>query len=68
MRCGFLGGGRVLDVGVWVLGENRVVWPGNAADGQLFHVEQFEIASKYGGFDGFLTVPGTVRAEFFTVL
>jgi len=50
-----------------VLGENRVVWPGNAANGQLFHVEQFEIASKYGGFDGFLTVPGTVRAEFFTV-
>ena len=35
-----------------VLGENRVVWPGNAANGQLFHVEQFEIACKHAGSDG----------------
>ena len=36
--------------------------------GNLFHVEQFEIASKFGGgFDGFLTVPETVGRVFFTV-
>jgi len=33
--------------------------------GNLFHVEQFEIASKFGGFDGFLTVPETVGRVFF---
>ena len=54
-----------MGLGFWA--KKWVVWPVDGGDGQLFHVEQFEIASKYGGFDGFLTVPGTVRAEFFTV-
>jgi len=34
-------------------------------DGQLFYVEQFEIASKDGDFDGFWTVRGTVGTERF---
>jgi len=38
---------------------------GGWMDGQLFHVEQFEIVSKDEGFDGFWTGRGTVGTEWF---
>ena len=42
-----------MGLGFWA--KKWVVWPVDGGDGQLFHVEQFEIVNKDEGFDGFWT-------------
>ena len=42
-------------------------WPAVAGNGQLFHVEQFEIGSNDAGFRSFFAVKNTVGGCIFTV-
>ena len=57
--CDFEAGGGVSS-GFGVLGRELGGLAGRWWKRQLFHVEQLEMASKDGRFDGFWTVPGTV--------